>query len=106
MALTNAESQRIFKARMYQRIFKAQMYEAGYKQVQVWALRSPGKKQGRMDRSAFIRKVDELTAEMSGSKKAKLYSGLIKSIEAEKGPAGQKRNSGAREGKKLYGGKP
>jgi NAD(P)H-dependent flavin oxidoreductase YrpB (nitropropane dioxygenase family) len=82
MSLTNAESQRKYKARMY---------EAGYKQVQVWTLRDPGKKPGRMDRNAFIRKVDELAAELSGPKRAKLYSGLIKSIEAEKGAGGTKK---------------
>ncbi|GAB6392914.1 MAG: site-specific tyrosine recombinase XerD [Treponematales bacterium] len=56
-----------------QREYKARLYAAGYKQVQLWVLRDRDKRPVRMDRKAFMHKVDELTA---GWKKWEL-SGLF-----------------------------
>jgi hypothetical protein len=62
--MTNVEKQREYKARLY---------AAGYKQVQLWVLRDGDKRPVKMDRKAFMHKVDELTA---GWKKREL-SGLF-----------------------------
>jgi hypothetical protein len=75
MALTNKEKSRAFRARMY---------EAGYKQVQVWVIKEPEKKKGKITRDNFIRKLDELTPGWSKARLSDLFIELIKIIERKR----------------------
>jgi hypothetical protein len=75
MALTNNEKARAFKARMY---------AAGYKQVQVWVLKQPEKRKGKVTRNDFVRKLDELTAGWNKAKLSDLFLELINIIERKR----------------------
>ena len=72
MALTSKEKARAFKAKMY---------AAGYKQKQIWVPRQLGEKNGKITRNDFIRKLDELTADLSNKKQSDLFKELIRIIE-------------------------
>jgi hypothetical protein len=65
--------------------FRERMYAAGYKQKQIWVLRRPedNEKPVKMDRNAFIRKLDELTADMSKARLSKLFIELINLVETK-----------------------
>ncbi|MDR1909469.1 MAG: hypothetical protein LBQ35_06105 [Spirochaetaceae bacterium] len=82
MATSSAERQRAFKQRMY---------DAGYKQTIVWALREPEKKGPRMDKGAFLRKLERLTGQYTAEEQGRLYGELIRYIETKKGVTKEKK---------------
>jgi hypothetical protein len=73
--MTNVEKQREYKARLY---------VAGYKQVQLWVPRDGDKRPVKMDRKAFMHKVDELTAGWKKRELSGLFVELTQIIEKKK----------------------
>jgi hypothetical protein len=72
--MTNTETQRAFKARMY---------EAGYKQSIVWVARDPDAGSRKITRAAFIRKMDKLTGGWSPDMLSRLFNTVLSMIEAK-----------------------
>jgi hypothetical protein len=64
-----------------QRDFKERMYAAGYKQKIVWVPRKPD---GRMSRSRFMKRFEELTEGWSGIRLSELFSAILSMIEPKK----------------------
>jgi hypothetical protein len=60
------------------------MYEAGYKQAMVWIARNPDEKDGRINRSTFIKRLDKLTEGWSAERLSKLFTVMLSMIEAKK----------------------
>lgn len=81
MAFTNTETQRRFKARMY---------EAGFCQKQVWVKRGPVKAV-KMDRGTFIKKMDRLASGWDEASLSQLFNLLIEIAKAKKGVARTKK---------------
>jgi hypothetical protein len=75
MALTNAENQRRFKARMY---------DAGFRQMQIWIRQNPQRKHAKMDRKTFIGKLAKLTEKWDEITLSQLFVLFIKIAEAKK----------------------
>ena len=73
MALTNAE---------YQRRFKARKYADGFRQTILWL--QPKRKNSKMDRGAFIAKLDKLTADWTEISLSKLFVLFIRIVESRK----------------------
>jgi hypothetical protein len=73
--LSNAERQRAFKQRML---------EKGYRRKQVWVLGEDVKKNVKMSKEAFLRKLDELTAGFSDTKLSKIYRDIIALVKSKK----------------------
>jgi hypothetical protein len=83
MALTNTEVQRAYKARMY---------AAGYMQKTVWVLKeSGGEPAGGMNRAGFMRRLDEVTADLGRRELSELYRELIKAAVLKKKEVRDKR---------------
>jgi len=68
MAMTNNEKQEAYRERMY---------AAGYKQIRLWVPRGSEGKAVKMDRQAFIHKLNELTAGWSRTKLSKIFKELL-----------------------------
>jgi hypothetical protein len=71
--MTNTETQRAFKERMY---------AAGYKQKIVWVVRA-SEKQKPLNRPAFLRRFDKLTAGWSSGSLSELFTTILSMIESK-----------------------
>ena len=74
MAMTNTENQRAFKERMY---------EAGYKQKIIWVPRETEGKKAKLERNAFILRLEALTAGWTKTKLNKFFSEVLKIIKTK-----------------------
>ena len=81
--MTESEKQTLLKSRKKQSAYKARIYAAGFKQKVVWVPRENGGKERKIDRGAFIRKLEELTADWSAAKLSKLFGDLLKIVKAK-----------------------
>ena len=68
MALSNTEKQDAYRERMY---------AAGYKQKRIWVPRESEKAPVKLERQAFILKLEELTAGWSKARLSKLFAEVI-----------------------------
>ena len=89
--MTKTEKQKLLKNRTAQSAYKARMYAAGFKQKMVWVPRDNDEKESTLDRGAFIRKLDELTADWSAAKLSKLFGDLLKIVKAKAKEAEEKK---------------
>ena len=71
MAMTNRETQEAYRERMY---------AAGYKQVRLWVPRNSEGKEVKLERQAFLNKLEELTAGWSKTKLSRFFAGVLKII--------------------------
>jgi len=70
MALTDREKKKLTA-------YRERMYKAGFKQVQLWVPRNSEGKDIKMERRAFLGKIEELTAGWNRRKLSKLFGELI-----------------------------
>ena len=66
--------------REIQEAYKSRMYAAGYKQIQVWVPRNSEGKSVKMERRAFVAKLDELTTGWSKAKLSRFFADVLKII--------------------------
>jgi uncharacterized short protein YbdD (DUF466 family) len=71
MAMTSAEAQQAYRDRRY---------EAGYKPMQVWVLREPGKSK-MMSKDVFLEELDKRTKGWNKAKRSMLFNECLKLLE-------------------------
>ena len=71
MALSNTEKQEAYRDRMY---------AAGYKQKRIWVPRESEETPVKLERKAFILKLDELTAGWGKARLSKFLAEVLKII--------------------------
>jgi hypothetical protein len=81
MAMTNAEKQQAHRDRLY---------EAGYKPMQVWVLRDPGKSK-MMSKDAFLEELDRRTKGWNKAKQSLLFNECLKLLEVNFTSSGERK---------------
>jgi len=71
-----------------QEAYRERKYAAGYKQIRLWVPRNSEGRMVKMDRKAFMHKLEELTAGWNRTKLSQTFTELLKII--------TKKNKGAK----------
>jgi hypothetical protein len=67
-----------------QRAFRKRMVEKGYICKNIWVLRDDLKRNVKLTKEIFLRKLDELTVSFSAAKLTKVYTEIITLIKSRK----------------------